>query len=89
MATRNEKVLRCIDPAIQAGGEIDSLDKPVVTRETGQVYYIDRDTTEALRDRFSAPNPSVDIHKLRDMMMQELRFLKRKLKTVKAGMFRN
>ncbi len=67
MATRNEKVLRCINPATQAGAEIGPLDKPVVTREMGQVYYIDHDTTEALRDRFSDPNHSVDVTKIVDV----------------------
>lgn len=64
MATRNEKILRRIDPAIHVGVEIGPLHKPVVTREMGQVYYIDHDTTEVLRDRFSDPNHNIDVNKI-------------------------
>lgn len=64
MVTRNEKILRCIDPEIHVGVEIGPLDKPVVTREMGQVYYIDHDTTDVLRDRFSDPNHNVDVNKI-------------------------
>lgn len=67
MVTRNEKVLRCINPATQVGVEIGPLDKPVVTREMGQVYYIDHDPTEVLRDRFSDPNHNVDVKKIVDV----------------------
>lgn len=67
MVTRNEKILRCIDPAIHVGVEIGPLDKPVVTREMGQVYYIDHDTTDVLRDRFSDPNHNVDVNKIVDV----------------------
>jgi len=67
MATRNDKVLRYIDPAIHIGVEIGPLDKPVITREMGQVYYIDHDTTEVLRDRFSDPNHNVDVNKIVDV----------------------
>lgn len=64
MPTRTQKLLRCIDAANQVGVEIGALDKPIVTREMGQVYYVDHDTTEALRTRFADPSHNIDLNKI-------------------------
>ncbi len=64
MPTRNEKILRCITPATQIGVEVGPLDKPIVTREMGQIYYVDHDSTEALKARFQEPGHQVNLEKI-------------------------
>jgi SAM-dependent methyltransferase len=64
MPSRAQKLLRCIDAANQVGVEIGALDKPIVTREMGQVYYVDHDTTETLRNRFADPSHNIDLQKI-------------------------
>lgn len=67
MLTRNEKILRCITPATQVGVEIGPLDKPIVTRQMGQIYYIDHDSTEVLRSRFQEPGHQVNVENIVDV----------------------
>ena len=64
--TRNEKLLHYINPAQQVGIEIGALTNPIVTRDTGQVYYIDHATTETLRVKY-ANDPNVNINKIVDV----------------------
>lgn len=67
MLTRNEKVLRCITPTTQTGVEIGPLDKPIVTRQMGQIHYIDHDPTEVLRAKFQAPGHQVKVENIVDV----------------------
>lgn len=53
LKTRNEKILSGIDPSSQIGIEIGPLASPVVTREMGQICYVDHVTTEELRVKYS------------------------------------
>jgi 2-polyprenyl-3-methyl-5-hydroxy-6-metoxy-1,4-benzoquinol methylase len=66
MLTRNEKLLKNIDPAHQVGVEIGALASPIVTRQMGQIRYVDHATTEALRLKY-AHDPSIDIAKIVDV----------------------
>ena len=66
MVTRLEKVLACIDVSTQVGLEIGALVNPIVTRDMGQVRYVDHATTDELRQKY-ANDPNVDIHKIVDV----------------------
>ena len=66
MLTRTEKLLKDIDPAHQVGVEIGPLVNPVVTRQMGQIRYVDHDTTAALRLKY-ADNPTIDVNKIVDV----------------------
>jgi SAM-dependent methyltransferase len=63
MLTRQEKLLQDIDPASQTGVEIGPLISPIVTRDMGQIRYIDHANTEALRLKY-ADNATIDIDKI-------------------------
>ena len=54
MLTRTAKLLKDIDLAQQTGVEIGPLVNPVVTRQMGQIRYIDHDTTAALRLKYAS-----------------------------------
>jgi hypothetical protein len=47
--TRNEKILVAIDPSFQLGIEVGPLAKPVVTKDMGDIAYIDHANTDELR----------------------------------------
>jgi SAM-dependent methyltransferase len=69
MLTRNEKLLHDIDPANQSGVEIGALHTPIVTHEMGEIRYVDHDTTEAIRNKYSR-YPSehrIDLNKIVDV----------------------
>jgi len=61
--SRNEKLLHSINPTSQIGIEIGPLTNPIVTRDMGQIYYIDHATTDDLRIKY-ANDPNVDINKI-------------------------
>lgn len=63
MANRLEKILSCIDVSNQVGLEIGALTNPIITREMGNVYYIDHLTTEELKIKYTN-DPIVDINKI-------------------------
>lgn len=63
MITRQEKILSCIDLGTQLGIEIGPLNKPVVTREMGNIRYVDHASTEDLRQKYAA-DPNVDINQI-------------------------
>ncbi len=67
MLTRNEKLLHCINVVNQVGAEIGPLDRPVVTRQMGQIRYVDHDTTEGLRIKYADPANHVDTSKIVDV----------------------
>jgi predicted SAM-dependent methyltransferase len=67
MLSRNEKVLSYIDPANQLGVEIGPLDRPIVTRKMGKIRYIDHDTAEALRVKYSDPGTHVNLSNIVDV----------------------
>jgi len=63
---RTQKILAKLAPAEQVGLEIGPLFSPIVTRELGQVFYVDHDSTEGLRAKYEK-NPGVDISKIVDV----------------------
>lgn len=63
MMTREQKILSCINPATQIGIEIGALTNPIVTREMGNIRYVDHATTEELRSKY-AHDPNVDTTKI-------------------------
>jgi ubiquinone/menaquinone biosynthesis C-methylase UbiE len=64
--TRQEKILSCIDPAMQRGLEIGALNRPIVTREMGNVRYVDHASTEELRQKY-VNDPGVAIESIVDV----------------------
>ncbi len=42
---RNKKILAHIQPQSQRGVEIGALNRPIVTRDMGEIYYLDHATT--------------------------------------------
>jgi ubiquinone/menaquinone biosynthesis C-methylase UbiE len=66
MVTRLEKILACIDVSTEIGLEVGALVNPIVTRDMGQVRYVDHATTEELKAKY-AHDPNVDIHKIVDV----------------------
>jgi hypothetical protein len=66
MFTRQDKLLHCINPSHQVGIEIGPLDRPVVTREMGRVFYVDHATTEELQQKYKIDS-NVDIDKIVDI----------------------
>ncbi|MFM7426278.1 MAG: methyltransferase domain-containing protein [Elainella sp.] len=66
MQTRQEKILACIDPATQKGLEIGALHKPIVTREMGDIRYVDHASTEELKQKY-ADDPNVDVEAIVDV----------------------
>ena len=61
--TRKEKILINIKSETQIGLEIGPLSKPIITREMGNVRYVDHATTEELRKK-CAPWGTVDLSKI-------------------------
>jgi predicted SAM-dependent methyltransferase len=66
MATRQDKILACIDPATQLGLEIGALNKPIVTREMGDIRYVDHASTPELKQKY-ANDPNVDVEAIVDV----------------------
>ncbi len=66
MLTRQEKILACIDPAHQLGLEIGALNRPIVTREMGNIRYVDHASSEDLKQKY-ATDPNVDIEAIVDV----------------------
>lgn len=66
MMTRQEKILSCIDPATQLGIEIGALNRPIVTREMGNIRYVDYTSTEELKQKYIS-DPNVDINQIVDV----------------------
>jgi SAM-dependent methyltransferase len=58
---RREKILQHIDVATQRGLEIGPLHHPFVTRDEGEVFYVDHADTEALRAKYEGHDDVVDI----------------------------
>lgn len=59
MLTRQEKILAAIDLSTQLGIEIGPLNQPIVTRNMGNIRYIDHASTEDLKTKYAA-DPLVD-----------------------------
>jgi len=66
MATRLDKILACIDVRTEIGLEVGALTNPIVTRDMGQVRYIDHATTDELKEKY-AHDSTIDIHKIVDV----------------------
>jgi 2-polyprenyl-3-methyl-5-hydroxy-6-metoxy-1,4-benzoquinol methylase len=66
MVTRQEKILSGITPSTQLGLEIGALNKPIVTREMGNVRYVDHASTEALKQKY-ASDPNVAVEEIVDI----------------------
>lgn len=60
---RRDKLLQGLDLRALAGAEIGPLDRPLVRKSDGSVYYVDHVATEALRAKWSA-DPNIDLSKL-------------------------
>lgn len=61
--SRADQLLRGIDVAKQAGGEIGPLDRPLVPKSAGTIYYVDHCDTTALKSRWAA-DAGVDVSAL-------------------------
>lgn len=61
--SRSEHVLSGLDLKTQTGAEVGPLDRPLVTKSRGNVYYVDHCDTESLKARW-ASDPGVDTSKL-------------------------
>jgi SAM-dependent methyltransferase len=66
MITRQEKILSCIDLENQLGIEIGPLNKPIVTREMGNIRYVDHASTEDLKQKY-AGDSNVDVDAIVDV----------------------
>jgi predicted SAM-dependent methyltransferase len=67
MLTRKDKLLHYIQPATQLGVEIGALDRPIVSRDMGQIRYVDHATTEELRVKYADPSTQIDTSKIVDV----------------------
>ena len=63
---RNTKALSLIDPAVFVGLEFGPLDRPIVSRDEGDVRYIDHATTDELREKYH-DDESIDVGRLVDV----------------------
>jgi SAM-dependent methyltransferase len=59
MGSRTDKLLRNLAPRDLVGAEVGPLDRPLVRKDEGVVYYIDHCDTPALKARWSK-DPNVD-----------------------------
>lgn len=66
MITRQEKILSCIDLGTQLGIEIGPLNRPIVTREMGNIRYVDHASTEDLKQKYAADS-NVDVGAIVDV----------------------
>jgi len=60
---RKHYLLARIDPATQHGLEIGALCRPVISPAAGHIEYVDRLSTEALREKYAA-DPNVDVSQI-------------------------
>jgi SAM-dependent methyltransferase len=59
--SRRDKILANIDLQVMSGVEIGALDRPLVSRSEGKVFYVDHTATPQLREKYQAdPNVSVE-----------------------------
>lgn len=63
MMTRQEKILSAIDPATQMGIEIGPLNRPIVTRQMGEIRYVDHASTNDLKRKYTGDS-NVDINQI-------------------------
>lgn len=63
MVTRLEKILDCINVGTERGLEVGALTNPIVTRNMGEIHYVDHASTAELQSKY-AHDPNVDIHKI-------------------------
>ncbi len=63
---KREKMLAAIDPSHGKGLEVGPLDNPIVTREMGEVRYVDHASTEQLRAK-NRDNPFVKVDRIVDV----------------------
>jgi SAM-dependent methyltransferase len=56
---RREKILGGVDPTSQIGIEVGPLDKPIIRRDEGMIYYVDHASREELLARYKE-DPAVD-----------------------------
>jgi SAM-dependent methyltransferase len=64
--TRKEKILSHIEFGSQTGIEIGPLDNPIVTRDSGNIRYVDHASTEELREKCEAWG-TIDTSKIVDV----------------------
>ena len=64
MSNRRERILEGLNLASSIGVEVGPLDKPLVSKSEGMVYYVDHCDTEALREKWKT-DPNVDKSVLR------------------------
>jgi SAM-dependent methyltransferase len=63
---KNEKILNGINVSRLVGLEIGPLDKPLVSKEKGKIYYVDRASTDELKKWYAA-NPNVNVQEIREV----------------------
>jgi SAM-dependent methyltransferase len=66
MPNRKEKLLTRIDPTHMTGLEIGPLMSPIVTKDQGEIYYLDHVSTEDLRKKYGY-DPGVDKSRIVDV----------------------
>jgi SAM-dependent methyltransferase len=66
MNERQSRALSMIDVARTRGLEIGPLDRPVVTKDMGQVAYVDHVTASALREKYDG-DPGVNVDQIVDV----------------------
>jgi SAM-dependent methyltransferase len=66
MPNRREKLLTRIDPAHLTGLEIGPLMSPIVTKDQGEIYYLDHLSTDDLRKKYGH-DPVIDKSRILDV----------------------
>ncbi|CAN5693815.1 hypothetical protein BH10ACT3_BH10ACT3_23920 [soil metagenome] len=63
MSPRTEALLHSIAPASQTGLEVGALMTPIVTADMGSIRYLDHESTEVLREKYSS-HRDVDVERI-------------------------
>jgi len=60
---RRDRLIDGLNLKVMAGAEIGPLDHPIVTKDQGDIFYVDHAPTESLREKF-ARDPNVNVAKI-------------------------
>lgn len=62
MTNRRERILQGLDLSSLLGVEVGPLDKPLVSKSDGQIYYVDHCDTDSLKEKWKTdPNVNTDV----------------------------
>ena len=64
--TRREKLLIKIQPRLSKGLEIGPLDRPIVTKEMGKIFYVDHATTDEIKQKCKVWS-DIDVNKIENV----------------------